>query len=763
MDSSLERLFTFLFKYPPRVFQRGEFLLAPAVPVVVLAALLAVVILLVVVMTRRLRVNHAPDRVVLGAIRIAILLLVGGCLLRPTLALSSAVAQRNVLAILLDDSRSMQVKDVAGSRRLDAEQRTFADSTALVQQLAKRFALRFFRFGADASPVASAAALAGAGTRTDLGAAITTARQELADLPVAGMVVVSDGADNGTTDLAGPLLLLKTRHIPVYTVGIGQERFDKDLAVDRVALPPTTLAGAGTSGTVTLTVRGLSGDSTNVAIEADGRLVGSAGVRLPRGREVVDVPLRIPALAVGTHVIGIRVTPLAGEVVTENNEAQALLRVRAGREKILLVEGTPRPEFAFLRRGVADDSALQLVGLLRSAKGKFLRVGVDDSLELLAGFPSRRADLYRYQVIVLGDIEASFFTGDQLRMLADFVDHRGGALIALGGRSALGEGGYRGTLFAETLPFDLEGGSRKPGDSMVTLVDPVLTPAGRAHPALQLAPTEELSQRRWDSLPPLTAVNQLGTLRPGATLLIDGKTKGGGRQPMLAFQHYGRGVSAVLGVQDSWLWKMDPRTPIDDRTFETFWRQLLRWMLDQTAERIEIAAEPHHVGLGEPVAIRARVSDSIYMDVNDAMVTAQVKAPTGRTIEVPLEWTLRDDGSYAGHFTPDEEGTWSLTAVATKGRDTTRSAPGALLVDPRGADMDRVELRTPVLRRLAEETGGKYYPVERLSPLADDVVLANSGITARESRDLWDMPIVLFTLILLLGVEWGYRRWRGLA
>ncbi len=763
MGSTLERFFTFLFKYPPRVFQRGEFLLAPVVPVALLLALLAAGVLLVVVMSKRLRVDHPQDRFVLAGIRVVTFVVIAGCLLRPTLVLSSAVAERNVLAILLDDSRSMQVKDAAGARRLDVVRGSFADSAALVQQLAKRFALRFFRFGADAAPVASAAALTGAGTRTDLGASISSARQELADLPVAGMVVVSDGADNGMTALSESLLLIKTRRIPIYTVGVGEERFEKDLAVDRIALPSTTLEGAGTSGSVTLTVRGLSGDSTNVVIEADDRLVGTVGVRLPKGRDVVDVPVRIPALAVGTHVIGVRVAPLPGEMVTENNEAQALLRVRAGREKILFVEGTPRPEFAFLRRGLADDSALQLVSLLRSAKGKYLRLGVDDSLELLAGFPSRRADLYGYRALVLGDIEASFFTGDQLRMLADFVDRRGGALIALGGHTALGEGGYRGTLFAETLPFDLEGSSGKPNDSLVTLVDPVLTPAGQVHPALQLEPTPERSQRRWDSLPALSAVNHLGNLRPGATLLLEGRTAGGAKQPLLAFQHYGRGVSAVLGAQDSWLWKMDPRTPIEDRTFETFWRQLMRWMLDQVPERVEIVTEPEHAGPGEPVSIRVRVSDSIYMDVNDAMVTARVKAPSGRTVEVPLDWTLRDDGTYVGQFEPDEQGTWSVAALAVKGRDTTRSADGALLVDPRGADMDRVELRTSVLRRLAEETGGKYYPIADMSGLADDVVLTNSGITVRESRDLWDMPVVLFVLILLLGMEWGYRRWRGLA
>ena len=124
-----------------------------------------------------------------------------------------------------------------------------------------------------------------------------------------------------------------------------------------------------------------------------------------------------------------------GEIVTENNEFRSVLRVRSGPERILYLEGEPRPEFAFLRRAVAGDSALSLVAMLRSAKGKFLRLGVRDSMELVGGFPTRREDLFRYRALVLGSIEASFFTGDQLRMLADFVSRRGGGLVALGGRS----------------------------------------------------------------------------------------------------------------------------------------------------------------------------------------------------------------------------------------------------------------------------------------------------------------------------------------
>ncbi|MGH7594665.1 MAG: hypothetical protein ACRELE_12560, partial [Gemmatimonadales bacterium] len=524
------------------------------------------------------------------------------------------------------------------------------------------------------------------------------------------------------------------------------------------------LQGSGVLVAAMIGVRGVGGDSVLITAEADGHIVATQPVVLAAGRDAVDVPVRVPPLDVGTHVIAVRVSPVRGEVVTENNEALALLRVRPGYERVLYLEGEPRPEFAFLRRAFDGDSAVRLVGLLRTAKEKFLRVNVADSLELLGGFPTRRAELFRYRALILGNIEASFFTGDQLRMIADFVDHRGGALIALGGRQALAEGGYAGTAVAQVLPFTLESGGRRSSDTALSTLKIEPTPAGSVHPALQLGPEPASSAARWDSLPPLTAVNQLGDLRSGAVPLLIGRSlPHGDPRPILAVQRYGRGLAEVFGAQDSWTWKMDPNSPVDNRSFETFWRQLVRWNLDQVPERVEISAVPDRIGPGEPVTLRARVVDSIYMDVNNAKVVAHVTAPSGVETMVPLDWALRDDGTYAGRFVAVEAGTYRFSVVAVAGPDTSGSADGAVLVDSRGADMDHAELRTTLLKRIARETGGKYYPIAGLEQLPDDVLLTGSGITTHESRDLWDMPIVLLLLLALLGADWGYRRWRGLA
>jgi uncharacterized membrane protein len=690
-------------------------------------------------------------------------LLVLGCLLRPGLVIASAVPQRNVFAVLFDDTRSMRLRDIGDTTRLATVKRAFDDTSSLVKKLGERFALRRFRFAADASPLASARDLTGAGTRSDLATALVDVREDLNGLPLAGVVLVSDGADNGGTRYDDALLALRARRIPVYTVGVGRERFDRDLAVERVQSPRRALAGANILVEADVRVRGLGKDLGIVTTEADGRVVATDTVKSPASGDLVHVRLRLPSLTAGVHRLTVRAKPMANELVTENNEWQTSVEVRAGPDRVLYLEGEPRAEFAFLRRAVAADSGVQVVGLMRSAEHKFLRLGVKDSLELLGGFPTSREELFSYRAIILGSIEAGFFSADQLRMLADFVSKRGGGLLVLGGRSSLSEGGYADTPLADVLPMTLTRGTpNEEGPATALKVRP--TRAGEALASLQLRGSLAASKARWDSLPALTIVNKIGALRAGATVLLQGQIEGGRADvPVLAWQRYGRGMSAVFTAQDSWLWRMDASIPVEDVTHQTFWRQMVRWLVDDAPSQVEVAASPMHVAPGEPVTVRAQVSDVYYADINDANVTANVTTPTGATMTVPLEWSLREDGTYTGRFTATDSGRYTIVANAKRGTDTTRTATTTLLVDDRGADVAQAEQRPALLKRIANETGGRYYTMDDVAKLADDAMFTESGVTVREAKDLWDMPLVFLVLALLLSAEWGYRRWRGLA
>ena len=759
----MDAVLTFLFKYPSRLWERGEFVLSPVLPIWVIGLLALVAVTVAVFTYRRVQGISTGHRALLLSLRAAALLILVAALLRPTLVVASAVPQRNVLAILLDDSRSMALKDGGEGTRAEQVERAFADSTALVRALADRFALRFYRFAADVRPASEAAGLRSAGTRTDLARALEGARQELAGTPLAGIIVVTDGADNGGRDLEPAVLALRARKVPVHTVGVGLERFPRDVAIERMALPARPLVGANLLVDVTLRLRGVGSEKLTLTAESDGRLVATEVITLPSREETMRVRLRLADLAPGTHRITVRAPVLPRETVSENNESHGIVQVRGGPDRVLYLEGEPRPELAFIRRAIATDSALQLVALLRSAERKYLRLGVRDSMELSGGFPTRREELFAYRGIILGSIEASFFTPDQLRMLADFVNQRGGGLLALGGRAALAEGGFRGTPLAEVIPIALD---RAPltaeGPAQELRVRP--TAAGLAQPALQLRATDTASARAWDSLPPLTIVNALGSLRPGATALLTGRAEGETTdRPVLATQRFGRGTATVFSPQDSWLWKMDATIAVDDLTHITFWRQMVRALAEESPDRVELTVVPDRVAPGEPVEIRARVADEQYLDVNDAAVTASVRTPSGRVAAVPLEWALTENGVYVGRFMAEESGVYSVGAESRRARDVVSGTPVALLADDQGADVEQAELRAPLLQRISRETGGKYYPLADADRLSDDVLYTESGVTVREALDLWDMPIVFLVLAALLGAEWAVRRARGLA
>jgi uncharacterized membrane protein len=714
------------------------------------------------------------DRIVLGAVRGLALLLLAFCLLRPTLVLSSAVPQRNFLAILLDDSRSMRVPDADRDAGGEAESRTrgevartlFARDSALARALGERFQLRWFRFSGAAERVDGAEALTFDGRRSRLAGAVRRAREELAQVPLAGIVLVTDGVDNTPDTMpADAALDAAADGTPLFAVGLGRERLEPDVEVAAVSAPRSALAGAVMALDVQLQQSGFAGRTVRVQAEEGGRILGAREVKLGADGTVTPVHLLVPAPEPGPRLLAVRVAPIEGELVRENNAREALVEVKRTREKILYLEGEPRFEFKFLRRAVADDPTLQLVAVQRTAEQKFLRLGVDDSLELVTGFPRTREELFSYRAVVLGSVEASFFTAEQLRMLADFVSRRGGGLLALGGRRALGEGGFGGTALAEALPVALA--KEAPSGDSAPAVELRMRPtaAGAEHAALQLAGDEKASAERWRALPPLTGVNAVGAPKPGATVLLEGEGEGG-RRPALVWQRYGRGKAIALLVQDSWLWQMHAEMAVDDQTHETFWRQLLRWLASDAPDPLT-AELPDRAAPGEPLPLVAEARDARHEPINDAAVVARVTAPSGAVTEVPLAWNVARDGEYRGAHVPTESGLHTVTV--RRGPAAAGDSLGVTLAEAHvqvaeGDDeLTGAALRADLLRRLAERSGGRYYTPASARTLPEDVAVSGAGVTVREARDLWNMPIVFLLLLTLLAAEWGWRRWRGLA
>ena len=755
-----DSLFAILFKYSPYVFQQGEFRLAASSPIYIAVAL-AGVAALATVLTYRSAPGDATtlDRLVLMALRLSLVALVLFCLFRPVLILRAAVPQQNFLGILLDDSRSMRVADHNGKPRGEFVGQTFGPDSPVMKALSSRYAVRVFRFAAGTDRIGGSRDLSYDGTQTKLGEALQRAKDEFSGLPLAGLVMVTDGADTEESSIQESLLGLRANQIPVFTVGVGKEALGRDIQITRVSTPRKVLKGTNLSVDVIVSQNGFRGTTVPLNVEDSGRILSSQDVALTNDGEPTTVKVHFTANEAGPRTIRFRIPNQDGEEITQNNTRDVLLDVQDRKEKILFFDGEPHFEVGFIRRAVRDDPNLQVVLLQRTTETKYFRAMVDSGDELAAGFPKTRDELFSYRGLILGSIEASAFTGDQLRMISDFADRRGGGLMMIGGRRAFAEGGYTGTPVADALPVVLE--SKQPDTNLRVQVSP--TRAGQSHAVTQIEKTEQESVKRWSELPQVISVNPIRQLKPGATELLRGVDETGRSVVALAYQRYGRGKTLAFPIYDSWNWQMDAKIPVEDMTHETYWRQLMRWLVDGVPDPVELTSSPEQVEPGEEVTLIAEVADPGFLEVNDASVTAQITGPNGAAMDVPLQWTGERNGEYRGSFTPAANGMYEARVDAARAGAALGVNLAHVRVAPSDSEYFDAAMRAPLLRRISEETGGVYYTPQTISSLPDDVKYTGRGVTTVEERDLWDMPIVLVLLLGVMLAEWSYRRVRHLA
>ena len=279
----LESLFQFLFEYRPAVFRQGDFRFAPpaGAPVAAVLVIAAVAVAFVSYRILRTRVQW-KERAALASLRLIALAILLFCIFRPVLIVKAAVAQQNVVGVLIDDSRSMQLADENGSRA-DLIRKTFANpDSPIMKGLSDRFLVRTFRFSSSTARLAAPGELTFDGTQTRLANAIESARQELAGLPVSGLVLVTDGADTTDATVTEALLASKAESLPVFTVGVGKDTLTKDIQVGRVSTPRTALKGTSLLVDAVLTQTGYAGQTVTLDVEDGGRIVGSqTGARCP--------------------------------------------------------------------------------------------------------------------------------------------------------------------------------------------------------------------------------------------------------------------------------------------------------------------------------------------------------------------------------------------------------------------------------------------------------------------------------------------------
>jgi uncharacterized membrane protein len=766
----MDTLVRFLFGHEQAVFTNGRFGfdVRPGALLLVLIFLLAAVFVYFIYLRPRMRLSRGTTAA-LVALRAALLTLMIVLLLRPVVVVSSVIPRSSYVAVLVDDSLSMKLHDVpGGATRLDTVKQALVNTntgqTSFLNRLDQKFKTNLYGFSGALTRLKDGNDLFGEGRTSDLSGALDEAIKRSSGMPLSAIVLATDGASNVPSDITATLRELRARDIPVFTIGVGDTARPLDAELTRINMPRRVLVGSRVNIETFVGLSGYGATKVLLGVREDGRAIKTEQFDL-RGNDTQAINLEITPTTPGVHRYTVEITPLDGELTVENNKQDAVVEVIEGPLRLLHVEGEPRWELGKIRESLAlNEKNVVLVSLQRTGENKFYRQGIGNQGELATGFPTTEEELFSYDGLVLGSVEAGFFSADQLRSIEAFVARRGGGLLALGGRLSFDGGKYKGTTIDDLLPLTLNGSAAQDVNSFAPVYKPILTGPGQVHPITRLYEDRAANQKTWNELPLVSVAEVLTNVKPGATILLEArKVDGSGASvPLLVQQRYGRGQTLALTASDTWRWKM--KMDAKSNAHETFWRQMLRYVVSGTPQQVEISTAKDVYSIDDTVNIVADVRDRKFNPVGDARATARVTKPSGAIVDVPLNFTtLNAANIYTGEFKADELGQHRIELLGSSATLGQLNAKANVLVSDLNREYYSAAQNSDLLKRIAAETGGKYYTPAQTQSLLDDLTYRQTPYSERVTKDLWDMPVNFMLLVGLLSAEWFLRKREGLA
>lgn len=746
------------------------------------------------------------------------------CLIEPLLSGTRARRGANIFAIAADNSRSMSIHD-AGSATSRGEQlqELLQTRTAWQERLADDFDARRFLFDSHVRAVEDFSTMALDGDRTALRATLGSLARRFHNLPLAGVLLFSDGNSTDEGDAAWDQLP------PIYPVVIGKDEVAPDISVPRVSVSQTNFESAPVVVRADIDTSGFKGreivaklfDQDGKELQSQNVVWGESGAPMavrfqlrPENSGVSFYRVHVEALeeesetsvatidAAATVEPGTEVeiasakaaTPAAPtEATLVNNDRTVVVDRGGGPYRVLYVCGRPNVDYKFLRRALEDDDQLELVALVRIARREpkfsfginqdtnplfknfdnvdaedterydqpvLLRLGTENENELRDGFPKTADLLYRYDAVILDDLEADFFTEDQMTLLEKFVNRRGGGLLMMGGLDSFAGGKYARTPVAALLPVYLDEQPSIPADHEYHLA---LTRYGWLQPWVRLRNTEPEERRRLSTMATFRSLNRAGRIKPAAVVLAEAVDESGTTHPALVSQRFGDGRTAALLIADIWrsgLKRPDPH----ENDLDKSWRQTVRWLVADVPRRVEVVVAPQPGSETGAVSLLVRVRDPDFLPLDNAQVAIEITTPDGKKLSLAAEPNQGEAGAYVARHVPREPGAYraAVSVTAPDGSEVgTRDA--GWVAQPVADEFGRLRPNRAWLEEIAAKTGGEVVEIDDLLAFVASLPSRKVPLTEPWVRPLWHHPLFYLFVIGCFVTEWGLRRWKGLA
>ena len=703
----------------------------------------------------------------------------------------------NLFAIAVDDSRSLQIKDPETQQPRLQIMEQLLTASQLTQEnrqpqwlidLEQYFSVRQFTIDTHAHAQTDLQHLTFNGARSNLASSLNELNQRYKKLPLAGILLMTDGISS--EDLKN----LETS-VPIYPVVIGSNALATDVAIKKTSVSYSPFEDAPIRILADLSATQCQDQKIKIQLlDESKKIVGTELREITQPDQQLQIRFQVHPEETGIAFYQIKTTLISSEheeATLANN--QRTLKIDRGRtaHRVLYVSGRPNWEFKFLRRAIEEDEFIQLVGLIRIAKKEtkfdfrsregeegnalfrgfdhknesdlerydqpvFVRINTQHPDELRDGFPKTETELFQYETIIIDDLEAAFFTHDQLELITRFVSERGGGLVMLGGQESFQQGGYHKTDLSRLLPiyFSQQAAVDSKNDFQFSL-----TRDGWLQPWMRHHKNEQDEHKRLAEMPPFKTINRVDTTKPGATLSAELTNSSKATFPAIATQRYGSGRVAAVMIGDLWRWRLkeDSTTPQLNKS----WRQLLRWMTTDVLEPVDLLVE-ENLNPNGGTKIKVLVRDQEYQKRSDYQVALEITPPGKDPVKLTADPISGQPGMYQSIYLPSQPGGYALSATVTAPDSKTKTIQGGWVHEPDRDEFPFIAPQLELLQQLAEKSNGEVIAARNLQHFVNTLDQRHIPITEEFVTPLWHHPWVLTLVLGCLFGEWSLRRWKGL-
>jgi hypothetical protein len=539
---------------------------------------------------------------------------------------------------------------------------------------------------------------------------------------LAGIVLVSDGIYNsGASPAYAPV------RVPVYTLGVGDTTARIDVVLKNVAFNKVAYQGNKFPVRAQVLLQGIDNQNVAVSISKDGKVVNTLS-KESLNKSFVEFDFQLDAKEKGIQRYDVSVRPIVGETNLRNNNSSIFIEVVEGKKKIVLIAPAPHPDIKALKSVVEKNSNYEFIVHIPG-------VAEADAALLKPG----AAELFIFHQVIDN-------SGKTAALFQTLYKSNASVLLMIGSNSNLRQ------LAAYQIPIQFEsfGGQWDDVTPVVNSNFRDFSFSDNTNGIFARYPPADVpfGKFTWPATASVLLYQRIGSIATDRPLLM-------------VWPDNNRKISVLIG-EGLWRWRLNEFSDTGNTVaFDELFSKLVQY-LSTLEDKRKFRSFPlqNEFSDSEPVVIESQVYNDLFELVYGNTIKLDVRNESGAVTNYNY---VISPGSARYRIGGLKEGVYRFTA-STVVNDKTETVNGQFLVRAQNLEAQNLTADFGLLRSVAQQSGGKFYPSAQINQLTTDLqqVKAASLIHTEETfNQLINLKWVFFLLLTLISAEWFMRKYLG--